>query len=75
MKPTRSKLNSATIEQTIRQVQKYADVFAAESSSNEDGEGSEYRIRESTPSSSSSTAEKQAETKQYLVHDGETYHY
>ncbi|CAO3676792.1 unnamed protein product [Rhizopus stolonifer] len=74
MKFTKSKLKAAEIQQTMRQVQNYADVFAAESPNSEESEGSEYRSRESTPSPSSSV-EDQDETKQYLVHDGQTYQY
>jgi hypothetical protein len=59
----------------MRQVQNYADVFAAESSGSQESEGSKYQSRESTPSSSSSIDENQDETKQYLTHDGETYQY
>ncbi|KAI8641589.1 hypothetical protein BD408DRAFT_444169 [Parasitella parasitica] len=75
MKLTRSKLKAAEIQQTMRQVQNYENVFAAESSGNEESEGSEYRSRDSTPSPSSSNDENQGVAKHYLVHDGQTYQY
>ncbi|KAI9473833.1 MAG: hypothetical protein EXX96DRAFT_621469 [Benjaminiella poitrasii] len=68
----RPTLESAEIQQTTRQVQNYANVFTAELSGSEESEGSQYRSRESTPSSSSSIDE---ETKQYLVDNGHTYQY
>ncbi|KAI8051913.1 uncharacterized protein B0P05DRAFT_641572 [Gilbertella persicaria] len=57
------------------QAQVYADIVAEESSSSDESEGSEYQYNDSTPSSSSSTMNDYDQTKQYLTHDKDTYHY
>ncbi|KAI8094383.1 hypothetical protein BDF21DRAFT_458791 [Thamnidium elegans] len=74
-KLTRSKLKATETQQALRQVQTYADIVIEESSSSDETEGSEYQRSDSVPSSSSSTMIDYDETKQYLTHDGDTYHY
>jgi hypothetical protein len=73
-KLTRSKLKATETQQALRQVQTYADIVIEESSSSDEIEGSEYQYSDSTPSSSSTMTDYD-ETKQYLTHDGDTYHY